>query len=221
MNTRQQVNPRTSRERQKNRTRRAVVAAAAALIRSGYTPTVAEVAEAAEVSRATAYRYFPTQEMLLAEVAIFALVEDRGLPSQDKSVSLPAQEAVGQLARRVGVWSYENEQPLRTLLRLSLDPATGVRRPGYRIGWIAEALASVEAEIDPETYKKLSEALTLFFGIDPIVVMTDIAGISREEALDALEWGARTLVEGALRGVSSEQPRASVEEKTVRQHQGG
>jgi len=36
-------------------------------------------------------------------------------------------------------------------------------------------------------------------GIDPIVVMTDIAEASREQALDALEWSARMLVEGALR----------------------
>ena len=61
------------RERQKNRTRRAVVEAASALVREGRTPTVAEAAEAAEVSRATAYRYFPTQDMLLAEVALWAM----------------------------------------------------------------------------------------------------------------------------------------------------
>jgi hypothetical protein len=35
-------------------------------------------------------------------------------------------------------------------------------------------------------------------GIDPIVVMKDIAGASREQALDTLEWSARTLVEAAL-----------------------
>jgi hypothetical protein len=36
------------------------------------------------------------------------------------------------------------------------------------------------------------------FGIDPIVVMRDIAGVSTEERLDALEWSARMLVEVAL-----------------------
>ena len=40
--------------------------------------------------------------------------------------------------------------------------------------------------------------LTLMIGIDPIVVMKDIAGASREQALDTLEWSARTLVEAAL-----------------------
>jgi hypothetical protein len=35
-------------------------------------------------------------------------------------------------------------------------------------------------------------------GIDPVVVMSDIVGATREQALDALEWSARTLVEAAL-----------------------
>ena len=52
---------------------------------------------------------------------------------------------------------------------------------------------------DPGTYAKLSNALTLLMGIDPVVVMRDIAGVSREEALDTLEWCGRTLVEAALR----------------------
>jgi AcrR family transcriptional regulator len=183
------------RESQKNRTRSALVAAAAGLVREGRQTTISEAAEAARVSRATAYRYFPTQEMLLAEVALFAaggplFLGDAG------SESLP--EKVAGLVRRVGDWAYDNEQPLRTLLRLSLDPATGVRRPGHRRSWIANALAPVRNKFDSETYQRLCIALTLLFGIDPVVVMQDIALVSRESGLDALQWAARTLVEAAL-----------------------
>ena len=185
------------RESQKNRTRKALVAAAGELMRAGRQPTVSDAAEAAGISRATAYRYFPTQEMLLAEVALFASGGPL-FPSAAESGSVP--EAVGRLVRRVGVWSYANEQPLRTLLRLSLDASTGVRRPGHRVEWIAEALAPARKKIDAATYNKLSKALTLLLGIDPVVVMTDIAGASRGEGLDALEWTARTLVEAALGG---------------------
>jgi hypothetical protein len=60
----------------------------------------------------------------------------------------------------VGAWAYANEQPLRTILRLSLDPSTGVRRPGHRREWIADVLALARSYIDPETYSKLSRALT-------------------------------------------------------------
>lgn len=55
-------------------------------------------------------------------------------------------------------------------------------------------------KIDPETFGKLSRALTLLLGIDPVVVMKDIAGASQEEAIDALEWSARALVGAALAG---------------------
>ena len=99
-------------------------------------------------------------------------------------------EAIGRLVRRVGEWTYANEQPLRTLLRLSLDPETGVHRPGHRREWIAHALVPVRSRIDPQTYNKLTRALALLLGIDPVVVMKDIVGASRIEALDTLEWTA-------------------------------
>ena len=124
-----------------------------------------DAAEAAGISRATAYRYFPTQDMLLAEVALFAA----GGPLFPQTVGdEPIPEAVGRLVRRVGVWAYANEKPLRTLLRLSLDPSTGVRRPGHRREWIGEALAPVRKQMDANTYEHLSNALTLMMGIDPV-----------------------------------------------------
>ena len=198
--TRQEENFGRGRVSQKNRTRTALVTAASELVKAGRQPTVSEAAEAAAISRATAYRYFPTQEMLMAEVALFA-VGGPLLANADESPSVP--ETIARLARRVGTWAYANEQPLRTLLRLSLDPASGVERPGHRRDWIADALAPARKSIDSRTYNKLSKALTLLMGIDPVVVMTDIAGASREEALDVLEWTARTLVSAALADAST------------------
>ena len=55
---------------QKRRTRSAIIAAAEAIIERGETPTVAQAATEAFVSRTTAYRYFPTQESLLLELSI-------------------------------------------------------------------------------------------------------------------------------------------------------
>lgn len=188
--------PVRGRELQKNRTRKTLIAAAAELMRAGRRPTVTDAAESAGISRATAYRYFPTQEILLAEIALFA-VDGPLFPAESESTSTP--EAVARLVRRIGNWTYENESPLRTVLRLSLDPATGVKRPGHRIEWIADALSTVRKNIDPGTYAKLANALTLLMGIDPVVVMSDIACVSRKEALDTLEWCGRTLVEAALR----------------------
>jgi AcrR family transcriptional regulator len=189
--------PAAGRARQKNRTRRALLEAALDLIRQGASPTVAEVAEAAEISRATAYRYFPTQGMLLAEVALHSSGGPL-LPEEEPNPDVSLPEAVASLVRRVGEWAFDNEPALRTILRLSLDPTTGVVRPGHRVEWIEDVLRPVKGEIDTATYDRLAMSLTLVLGIDPIVALTDIAEVSREEALDALAWTARTLVEGAL-----------------------
>lgn len=180
---------------QKNRTRMTLVAAAQKLMQAGKEPTVSEAAEAAQVSRATAYRYFPTQGMLLAEVALFAAGGPL-VPAEDKDAPLP--EAVARLVRNVGKWSYANEQHLRSLLRLSLDPASGVKRPGHRRGWIADVLKPARGRMDARTFARLSKALALLLGIDPIVVMRDVAGAPEREALDTLEWTARVLVTAAL-----------------------
>jgi AcrR family transcriptional regulator len=185
------------RHRQKNRTRKALLSAAAELVRQGREPTVAEVAEVGEVSRATAYRYFPTQESLLAEMRMFAPegpieMFDRVLETADPV------ERVGVLTKQVSEWAFQNEPALRTWLRLSLNPETGVRRPGHRIGWIAEALKPLQGKVDATTLNRLSNALTMLLGIDPIVPLTDFAKLPPTQAIEVIEWAARTLVRSVV-----------------------
>jgi hypothetical protein len=49
----------------------------AALLAKGATPTVADIAEAADVSRRTVYLYFPTLEHLLIDATLGALRQSR------------------------------------------------------------------------------------------------------------------------------------------------
>ena len=53
------------RANQKGRTRAALVTAARDMVARGVTPSVGDAADAASISRATAYRYFPNQRLLL------------------------------------------------------------------------------------------------------------------------------------------------------------
>jgi AcrR family transcriptional regulator len=194
------------RHRQKNRTRKALLNAAAELMRQGREPTVAEVAEVAEVSRATAYRYFPTQESLLVEMRMFA--PEGPLEKFDRVVveSGDPEERVGILAREVSEWALQNETALRTLLRLSLDPETGVRRPGHRTRWIAEALQPLQGKVDGATLDRLSSALTMLLGIDPIIPLRDFAELPPAQAIDVIEWAARTLVRSVVDDVALGRP---------------
>jgi AcrR family transcriptional regulator len=185
---------------QKLRTRQALMDAAVELVRTGREPTVAAVADRAGVSRATAYRYFPSQDLMLSEARVRAGargVDDLAPPDCDPSGN--PVDVAADIARRAGEFSLDHEERLRTALRLSLDPQSGYQRPGRRGVWIERMLDAVGDRLDEETRSRLAAALNLVVGVDAIVVLTDVVGLERRDVLDVLEWTAATLVEGALR----------------------
>jgi AcrR family transcriptional regulator len=185
-----------TRERQKSRTRRALIEAADELFASGVVPTVAAVAERADVARATAYRYFPTQEALLVETTFLGDSDAlRGIPALADSIADPG-ERMAEAVRTGAEWTLEREARLRMILRASLDPAGGTARPARRRGYIAALLEPLD--LPAETHERLAASLTLLFGIDPIVALTDNADVERSQIPEVLAWTARALVAAAL-----------------------
>lgn len=196
---------RTGRIQQKARTRRALIEAARALLAQGVTPTVEQAADAAEVSRTTAYRYFPNQRTLL--VATFPQVTAPSLlpehPPQDPAARLAAVVAA------MGKLILEHEPELRAQLRLSLerdgsdDDSDSARRElpfrtGRAIVWIEEALAPLRGRLREPQLRKLVLAIRSAVGIEALVWLTDVAGISRDEAVELMGWSARALLRSAL-----------------------
>src|SRR4051812_46449790 len=105
------------RERQRRRTKRALLAAADEVFAEGRVPTVAEVAERADVARATAYRYFPTQEALLLESSYLGDSEPlRSLALLNDEIPDP-RERIAEAVRRGAEWTLGRETKLRALLR--------------------------------------------------------------------------------------------------------
>ena len=68
----------TGRPNQRSRTRKDLLRAAARLMKQGQNPSLEEIAAEALVSRATAYRYFPSVEALLVEASF-----DLAVPEAD------------------------------------------------------------------------------------------------------------------------------------------
>ena len=191
--------PHGPRERQTRRTRRALIAAADELFADGRVPTVAEVAERADVARATAYRYFPTQEALLLETTFLGDSEPlRALPELALEIEDPT-ERMAEAVRRSAEWSLGREARLRAILRMSLDADSELRRPARRRGYIAELLEDVRDQLAPHAYERLAAAMTLLMGIDPIVSLRDNGDIDRDHIPEVLAWTARELVGAALR----------------------
>jgi AcrR family transcriptional regulator len=188
----------TGRSRQKQRTRAALVAAARELVaEGGRPPTVAEAAEAAAVSRTTAYRYFPTQHSLL--VAAHPEIETTSMlpPEVGEDPEVRIEAAVRGFMAMV----VDTEQQQRTMLRLSLEADAASRtlplRQGRAIGWFTEALEPLADHLGPDGVRRLAVAVRSVSGIETLVWLEDIAGLTPEQAVDQMVWSAVALVRRA------------------------
>jgi AcrR family transcriptional regulator len=188
---------RRGRTRQKARTRAALLDAARELLAQGRTPNVEEAAEAAGVSRATAYRYFPNQRALL--VATHPEIEATALLGEDAPAD--PQERLDRTIDELIRLTIETEPELRTMLRLSLEPRPGeelLLRQGRAIGWIEEALTPLRGRLSRSALRRLVLAIRSACGIEALVWLTDVAGLSRQQAAELMRWSALALLSTAL-----------------------
>ena len=99
--------------------------------------------------------------------------------------------------------TVDTEPQLRSTLRLSLDPDPSHReklplRGGRAIGWIEDALAPLREKRPEADVHRLALAIRSAVGIEALVWLTDVAGLSREEAAGVMLWSARAMLRSAL-----------------------
>jgi AcrR family transcriptional regulator len=187
------------RSAQKARTRDALVAAARNLVAAGATPTVEGAAAAASISRSTAYRYFPNKRSLLlaAHPEIIATSMLPTNPPEDPASRLDA------VVRNFSAMILDTEAQQRTMLRLSLEADAAERaalplRQGRAIAWIAEALEGVRGELTDDEFRLLVLSVRATIGIEAIVWLVDVAGLSRVDAAALTRWSAGALLQRAV-----------------------
>lgn len=192
---------------QKRRTRQALLDAGLRVLERGEEPTLESIATEADVSRATAYRYFPRIESLLSVLPLAHLVADPGAILEGIGEDQPVEATL-----RVQSYFYdlavENEVAFRRFLRAILDEQLreGVGddyeplRGNYRLRTLERALASLEDAVPDATREHLRVALVALSGIEALMAVKDVLGLDAESGRESLEWAARTLVEAAVHG---------------------
>src|SRR5919197_2423684 len=195
-----------SRANQKARTRAAIIEAGKRLHRHGHMPTIDQVATEARVSRATAYRYFPTKEALLVELTG---VTPGVAPVEEVLSGLRTRDIDKRLLRLFDTFMpivVAEEERMRTAIRVYQDTWLRSRRggddsptvrEGRRMRWLDEVLEPA-ADLRDERRRRLRAALALTLGIDALVVMKDVCRLDDEEALATLKWAARVLLSEGL-----------------------
>jgi len=194
----------SGRANQRHRTRKDLLVAAARLLQEGHNPTMDEVAEAAMVSRATAYRYFPTLDALLVEAPL-----DGTVPTADElftdDPSVDPEERLDKAEAALHAMVYRNEAQLRRMLAYSLDPAARGNggspppvRQNRRTPLIEAALAPARDRLSDAAYGNLCAAAALFFGTESMVVFRDVLPLDGARARAVKSWALRALVRAAL-----------------------
>jgi AcrR family transcriptional regulator len=190
----------TGRTHQKARTRAALVAATRELLAENITPTVEQAADRAQISRTTAYRYFANQRTLL--IATYPELDAKSLLDADAPLDPTARLEI--VVERITRQVLEHEPELRAMLRLSLEVPPPDRealplRQGRAIAWVEDALAPLHDRMTASELHRLALAIRATIGIEALVWLTDIAGLSREEAAQLMRSSARRLLGAALR----------------------
>jgi AcrR family transcriptional regulator len=189
------------------RMRRLLLDTASGLIGdTGAVPSVSELAAAAGVSRATAYRYFPTRSKLIAGVVDHSLGAVRRVPAAPDDGAVGAERLQRLFESTFGRFQ-EFEPQMRAALQLSLEHAALARaglldeepyRRGYRVGLLKQALAPMRPRLTRRNHELLWKALSLVYGIEPYVVLKDIWGETDAEVEAVARWMVEALTRHAL-----------------------
>jgi AcrR family transcriptional regulator len=200
--TSQSTTPSTvGRANQKQRTRTAIVQAAAELSRTGREVTMPEVARAALVSEATAYRYFPDLVSLLQE-AIAGQLPSAAEALESVADSVDPVERVAAATEFLLRHVLARQGVVRAMIAATvIRPGGASARPGLRFGLIDHALSPLDGALgaaDPAALTQLKRDLAVVVSAEALFVLTDLQGLDPQDAITSLVHTATTLTRAAL-----------------------
>ena len=170
----------------------------------GHIPSVAEVAVRSRVSRATAYRYFPSRSALITAVVDSSLGPVRRLASDNPDGRERVHELFGHTFPRF----KEFEPQLRAAAQLALEQWALERaglleeepyRRGHRVRILEHAIAPLTPLMRPAVRDRLHRALSVVYGIESYVILKDMWNLPNREVERIALWMADALIDAALR----------------------
>jgi AcrR family transcriptional regulator len=180
------------------RTRSLLLACAMELYDGGVFPSITELAAHAQVSRATAYRYFPTQSALISAVVAKSLGPILEWHPQDND----ALKRIHQLLAFAYPQMEQHEGALRAALQLSLQqwanatPGEKFVR-GNRKRLLKLAVEPLENKLPADALQRVIHAFSLIYGSEVFLVLKDIWGLELDDIQDVTQWMAKAIIRQA------------------------
>tara|TARA_R100001369_G_scaffold10982_1_gene24326 strand:- start:7698 stop:8294 length:597 start_codon:yes stop_codon:yes gene_type:complete len=187
----------TGRINQKLETRHKILESAKQLVRKGIDFNLEDVANNAEISRATIYRYYPNLEILSYEVGI-----DIGTQTPEDIIEDLKDCSLNDML--MGIQNYynehavNNENAFRKYLSAVLTSASEKKRGARRNRTLQ--LALMKSDIRPKEKKDLVHLLAILMGIEPLIVAKDVSGLDNQEFKELMSWGMKLVLKGFFDG---------------------
>ena len=183
----------------KARTRRLLIDTAMSMYEQGTFPSITDVANAAQLSRATAYRYFPTQSALVS-----AMVDESLGPILAWQPTQPdARQRIAELLSFAYPRMLQHEGVLRAALHLSLQQWAADRSNpnseeklvrGNRKRLLKLAVEPLEGKLSPEALQRVIYSFSLIYGSEVFMVLKDIWHLDEAGIQDVTQWMGKAIL---------------------------
>ena len=190
-----------TRERQRARTRQAILDAAAELLDENTDVTIDGVVESSGISRATVYRYFESAD----DIAWHAITDRMTIDAEELVEAAGSSPVDRVVAAESAVHDYLFDEPdnLRrvvatTVARVLEGRAQESDRPARRLRYIDTAMAPIVDQLDEEAAFRLRHALGTVLGAEAYVSLVDVCRVDPADTRDVLSWAAEALMRQAL-----------------------
>ncbi|MDN5287617.1 MAG: TetR family transcriptional regulator [Mucilaginibacter sp.] len=182
---------------QKLKTREALLSKANELLKQGTEINVELVAREANISKATAYRYFSGADALKREASL----QLKAKTNDDLFTDLNDNDLPGRIERLIEYHFKlftENENEFRLFLSSVIGESVihknSQLRAGRRVALIREALKPLQISLSPAVFDNMVNALSVFFGIESVTVLKDVCKLSNEAVLQTWKWSVNRIV---------------------------
>ncbi|WP_109419512.1 TetR/AcrR family transcriptional regulator [Proteus terrae] len=188
----------------RKRTHQLLVTTALGLFEQGMLPTVSELAAHAGVSRATAYRYFPTQSDLISatvDASLAPIIAWTPTPEDN------TQQRITELLNLAYPQMFKHEGALRGALQVSLQQWAKERQSseyaekrfirGHRKDILLKVIEPLKSRYPEEMWDKVIKSFSLIYGSEVFLVMKDIWKMDDQQVIDMTQWMAKAILNQA------------------------
>ena len=184
----------TGRTNQKLETRKLILRTAQIFLNKGLDFNLEDIAKEAGISRATVYRYFSNLDVLAAEAGLDISTKD---PNEiyENLKGKDLEKKVLEIQHYYNNLAVDHEKLFRKYISTVLDSNTSAPKRGARRKKTLE-LVLEDSNFSRDEKQKLSNLLTIFMGIEPLIVAKDVCGLNNNESIELMEWGMKLLFKG-------------------------